>query len=371
MSQYGYYTSTSSSGHQQQQQQKQQPAFTFGSSAEDDFEYDASVLNGGVKRSNTEPGGSYDRNKRARVETRSYYSSGDDSGHSNIGNQSNQNSYYSRREDGASSSYSETSSNGNNGYFSRRSDERGFSDNVNNSCNGNSYYSRRSLDENTSQQQCSNGNFSQHEFRNFSRNGNNSQQQCNNGNFSQHQFNSFSSNGISSQQQSSISSRSNGNFSQQQCNRFNSNGNYRTELTVNRNNFENNSLGGGESEFQNSKNSFLPPSRRNDNFSQPQQQSCNRNGHGSVSSSDGPQLMSVQTSPEPSELHSALTMPVYQTLDRADSWSRAMERQSARTQRQQPGPDTVTARSERGEQWAWGSGKQWTGPGDVWGDSSV
>ena len=76
--------------------------------------------------------------------------------------------------------------------------------------------------------------------------------------------------------------------------------------------------------------------------------------------------MSVQTSPEPSELHSALTMPVYQTLDRADSWTRAMERQSARTQRQQAGPDTVTARSERGEQWAWGSGKQWTGPGNVW-----
>ena len=55
-----------------------------------------------------------------------------------------------------------------------------------------------------------------------------------------------------------------------------------------------------------------------------------------------------------------LVAPVFQTRDRVEAdWGAVMAASSSRTRDK---VDTITERSERSEQWAWGSGKKWDAP---------
>jgi len=98
--------------------------------------------------------------------------------------------------------------------------------------------------------------------------------------------------------------------------------------------------------------------RSSGNFSELQRQnSIVGSPSGSV---DQHNTVQQQNQPTPGALAPELSMPVFQTLDRTDSWTTTMVRHSFK--RNSSSLDKITAKSEKAEEWAWSSGKKWNVP---------
>jgi len=110
------------------------------------------------------------------------------------------------------------------------------------------------------------------------------------------------------------------------------------------------------SQYQNSLSS--DSDSKSGNFSQFQRYNSK---FGSVSSDQNDQQSQNQSTP--CALAPELSMPVFQTFDKTDSWTSTMVRQTFK--RNSSSVDRITAKSEKAEEWAWSSGKKWNVPNPV------